>query len=321
MDLIERYVAEVGRYLPARSDVPDELRSLLSDALEQRASEAGRPPDDDMAADVLREFGDPEEVAERYSQPRYLIGPELYPLYESIAIGIIVISLAIRVAVAVFRLLVDRRLPQLASFPGAAGEFILNTFVLLGVLTLVFFVLERVLPASRAESPWDPRDLPPQPGEARSHVSRRDVEISLWELTIGLILLNVFPQWIGIPFVQQYRPHLASPVELAIPLPVVLLNTYWMAALLLNILLWRACEWTRALRWMQLFVGLAGMAVVVTMLAGAGPVSAADHLGLARIVRGLLWAALFYQLWLGATRVWRLMHSPSVARTPSMTAL
>ena len=38
MDLIERYVHEVGRHLPhkVRKDVQDELRSLLSDSLEER---------------------------------------------------------------------------------------------------------------------------------------------------------------------------------------------------------------------------------------------------------------------------------------------
>lgn len=63
MELIERYVHEVGRRLPKkqRADVEAELRSLLMDALEARAGAApaaGAPSEADQAA-VLVEFGPP----------------------------------------------------------------------------------------------------------------------------------------------------------------------------------------------------------------------------------------------------------------------
>ena len=57
MDLIDRYVVEVARHLPAKSaeDVAEELRSLLSDAFEARAARTGRPKDEALAVEVLRE--------------------------------------------------------------------------------------------------------------------------------------------------------------------------------------------------------------------------------------------------------------------------
>ena len=85
MDLIDRYVHEVGEHLPyrLRADVEAELRSLLMDALEERAGAAGRPPDAELAAVVLREFGAPRDVAQRYSpEAQYLIGPRLFPAYK-----------------------------------------------------------------------------------------------------------------------------------------------------------------------------------------------------------------------------------------------
>jgi hypothetical protein len=60
MDLIDRYVFEVARHLQYRNgrDVATELHSLLSDSLEQRAELAGHPPNEEMAVDLLREFGE-----------------------------------------------------------------------------------------------------------------------------------------------------------------------------------------------------------------------------------------------------------------------
>ncbi|MGE5326983.1 MAG: HAAS signaling domain-containing protein, partial [Deltaproteobacteria bacterium] len=78
MELIDRYVHEVGEHLPERmrEDVEAELRSLLTDAVEARAREASRPVDDEIISRVLREFGQPQEVARRYApEAEYLIGP------------------------------------------------------------------------------------------------------------------------------------------------------------------------------------------------------------------------------------------------------
>jgi hypothetical protein len=51
MDLIDRYVVDVARHLPAKSaeDVAKELHSLLSDALEARAAHTGRPKDEALS--------------------------------------------------------------------------------------------------------------------------------------------------------------------------------------------------------------------------------------------------------------------------------
>jgi hypothetical protein len=84
MDLINRYAHEVGQYLPhrLRADVEAELRSLLTDSVEERARAEGVPADDALAGTVLREFGTPKDVAARYApEPQYLIGPRLYPVY------------------------------------------------------------------------------------------------------------------------------------------------------------------------------------------------------------------------------------------------
>jgi hypothetical protein len=66
--LIESYVDDVARRLPRRlrADVALELRALLTEELAGRASEAGREPDEAMALALLRGFGAPADVADRY---------------------------------------------------------------------------------------------------------------------------------------------------------------------------------------------------------------------------------------------------------------
>ena len=86
MELVNRYVHQVGRRLPKRlrDDVKVELRSLLLDALEERtgleASNETAFSEDDQVA-ILEEFGPPAQMAAKYQpQPRHIIGPKVYNL-------------------------------------------------------------------------------------------------------------------------------------------------------------------------------------------------------------------------------------------------
>lgn len=75
--LIDSYVADVVKRLPGkqRNDVAFELRTLLQDELRGRAGDAGRLPDEAMTLDLLRGFGQPDEVAARYHPPGVPIIP------------------------------------------------------------------------------------------------------------------------------------------------------------------------------------------------------------------------------------------------------
>ncbi len=76
-ELIEAYVADVMRRLPRklRNDVGFELRALLGEELQARAQETGRAPDGEMALALLRGFGRPEDVADRYRPAGFEIIP------------------------------------------------------------------------------------------------------------------------------------------------------------------------------------------------------------------------------------------------------
>lgn len=78
-DLVERYIHQVGRYLPQkeRADIQVELRSQISDQLEDRYGD--QPTAEDVRATLI-ELGDPRRLAASYGKEQYLVGPELYPV-------------------------------------------------------------------------------------------------------------------------------------------------------------------------------------------------------------------------------------------------
>jgi hypothetical protein len=76
-DVIEAYVVDVMRRLPGkdRNEIGFELRDQLTQMLAERAQTAGKAADDAMVLAMLREFGAPADVAERYMQPGMVIIP------------------------------------------------------------------------------------------------------------------------------------------------------------------------------------------------------------------------------------------------------
>src|SRR5688572_446090 len=96
MKLIDRYVSEVGKRLlvfSGREDIEKELRSTLEDMLEERAEKAGRPADEAMEIELLKEYGSPDEVATNYNPHPYVIGPRIFPIFLKI-LKIVLLSTA-----------------------------------------------------------------------------------------------------------------------------------------------------------------------------------------------------------------------------------
>jgi hypothetical protein len=86
--VIEDYVNNVAAQLPRRlrNDVGLELRTLLSEQLRSAAQDAGRSPDSEIAMEVLRRFGRPDDVAARYAPRGFqLIEPEHAPAFIKLA--------------------------------------------------------------------------------------------------------------------------------------------------------------------------------------------------------------------------------------------
>ena len=141
--LTERYLGAALRGIPEsqRTDVEGELRSSITDAVEDRVS-AG---EDRVAAEraVLDGLGNPAKLAAEYAgQPLHLIGPELYLVWRHLLVRLEAVVLPIVLAVLTGVALLDG-----ASYLGALGEGIGGALMVAVQLafwvTLVFAFTER----------------------------------------------------------------------------------------------------------------------------------------------------------------------------------
>jgi hypothetical protein len=171
-----------------RSDLERELRSSITDALDERIG-AGQ---DDAAAErsVLEALGDPARLAAEYSgRPNYLIGPELFPLYRAILPrGLAVAMLGGALVLAGLQLFSGGNwVEALIAVPGG----VINIAVQVAFWgTVAFVVLEHVTAAGPIRvamlarvRPWKVEDLP-EPSAPR--VAAREVVTEIGGVVIVL---------------------------------------------------------------------------------------------------------------------------------------
>ncbi len=205
MDMIERYVAEVGRHLPRqqRVDVQTELRSLLQDMVEDRAQTKVDKADEEVVTAVLLEMGHPEKVAASYqSRPQYLIGPQLFPIFKIVVTVVAVVLTAVTLFGVVLSawnsdaFLTDVTGSIVRAIPDVIGAL----FSAFGSIAIVFAILERIIPESELtmdeEEEWDPHKLPAV--DNGREMKRGELIAGIVFGVIFLLLLNAFPQWAGI---------------------------------------------------------------------------------------------------------------------------
>jgi len=185
--MVERYIFAVTKKLPEkqRSDIEQELRSLIEDMLSAQANN-DTPTAGDVEV-VLRELGDPAQLADRYrAKKSYLIGPDNYDTYffvlkivlAAVAFGItlaMTISYFVEPPKSIVELFVD-------YFSGIFGA-LLQVFAW---VTVIFAIIEsRNLPVSREfkDEQWSPSDLPELPD--------RDIMIKPLESIVGLLFAAV----------------------------------------------------------------------------------------------------------------------------------
>lgn len=205
MDLIERYVVEVGRHLPRqqRVDVQTELRSLLQDMVEDRAQTKVEKADEEVITAVLLEMGHPEKVAASYqTRPQYLIGPQLFPIFKIVVTVVAVVLTAVTLFGVVLSawnsdaFLTDVTGSIVRAIPDVIGAL----FSAFGSIAIVFAILERIIPESELtmdeEEEWDPRKLPAV--DNGREMKRGELIAGIVFGVIFLLLLNAFPQWAGI---------------------------------------------------------------------------------------------------------------------------
>lgn len=261
MNLIDKYAAEVGKHLPllkGREDIEKELKSTLEDMLEDRAEQAGRPRDEAMEIELLKEYGSPQKIASTYNPHPYLIGPRMFPFFLMV--------LKIVLAVVVVVMLAISWINAVASYPLLAADFMqvifqgfgnaLSTAVAaFGNVVIVFAILERVLPEKEIgdfsdEKDWDPASLAKQPDPAI--VKRGDLIAEIVFTVLGLAFLNGLfnlPVFTG---------------EFATFIPWI--NAVFLAEIVLDIYLLFLSKWNALGRVGKVLIEAAGIAITVMLI-------------------------------------------------------
>lgn len=196
MDLIDRYLEGIRWLLPSaeRDDILAELRDVLMTRREEKQAAVGRSLTRAEDEALLLDFGSPLAVASRYGHQRYMIGPEVYPVYELV----LKILLAVIAVSAVITLITVT-----ATTQGDAGQGIMKgvgvawsgAFTSIGIVTLVFAALERSGAFRRMADQWSVRDLPRRP-LARAKRVRQPNWVD-WVAGIVFNLLFIL-WWLGI---------------------------------------------------------------------------------------------------------------------------
>jgi hypothetical protein len=266
--LIEAYVASVGENLPEknRADIEAEISSLLQDSLEARAEA------DEMVIAVLREYGEPEKVAASYREPRYLIGPRLFPAFLTVLKIVLAVLGALALAGVVYNLTRLGTVPLdtiLREGIESLAKYLSAAVTVFGNVVLIFAILELVLPrVGRKAKAWDPRSLLGYtPADA---IEPAGLAADIAFCAFAIVLFNFYPDWIGITFNQGAgwvkTGTILTPFFFSL-LPW--LTIAWVGKIAVDVALLAKGSWTRALRWGFAAVQVFTIGVLAAMLFGA----------------------------------------------------
>jgi hypothetical protein len=201
MELLERYLYAVKCGLPKaqQDDIIAELAEDLRSQIEDKEAELSRSLDDSEIATILKQRGHPAAVAGGYLPQRYLIGPALFPVYR-LVLQIVVVW----VLIPVFVLIVGPIAVVTAAHPSrelvkTLWDLAMSAFFTLGVVTLVFALMERHPAGCKEWEKWDPRRLPRVPKvEPDGRPTPRAAAIA--ELAAGLVVSWLFVTWFRTTF-------------------------------------------------------------------------------------------------------------------------
>jgi hypothetical protein len=279
MELIDRYVYQVGRRLPerTRADVEQELRSLLTDALEERTGRTTDFTEEEQVA-VLEEFGPPEQMAGKYRpQPHYVIGPKLYNLYLIVIAAMAGAGLLASIVTTVVSTLGPEANTSVLGLLLRAWTLFMNIALSgIGSATVVFAVLERLIPDEEfkldEEEKWNPRDLPAV--EPRNEIKRAGLIVEIAFLALLMTAFLAFGQRIGGAYydgIWHSTPSFLSAAFFSLYLPLLVVR--WGLTILLDVVLLRQGRWQLGTRIADLLFHCLDIYILGRLLSGPSVVN------------------------------------------------
>ncbi|MEM7100416.1 MAG: hypothetical protein AAF541_19265 [Pseudomonadota bacterium] len=205
MKLVESYVQEVSQFLPQtiREEVAQDLRTSIAEEVYELADANDREPAREDQVEVLRRFGHPLKVASQYQQPRYVIGPDLYPIYLHALKIACIAGLAFQVVV--FLISGHLRDWQVGVFDTLRTSVEI-LFWMFAIVTSIFVVLEYSGEKLRLYDKWAPEKLS---GENIGVINRQDVITNFIGEGVFLLWWNDVLAWsTWFPMLQEHI-HLA----------------------------------------------------------------------------------------------------------------
>lgn len=271
MNLIDRYIQHVGKHLPekSREDLKREIRSLLEDSLEDRSRELGRPIDEALTVDVLKEFGRPEKMAASYTPERYLISPRIYPIFWLVVRIVMTVLFAIMLVKLFIGITqVDANFVQLII--QTVTGFASGALSALGNIVIVFAVIQYFAPDLSKEldkdDDWDPLKM--EKIEDDQELSRFEQVFEITFSVIGLAVFNFFPELLGISFLKNgesiFLPAFSQTFFSFLPW----INAFWGAEIVLGLFLLIQGRWQTVTRLVATAIKLISVGLAVLMLAG-----------------------------------------------------
>lgn len=206
-DLIERYLYAITRRLPAkqRADVAEELRTLISDMLDERCG--ALPPTQKDIRVVLTELGSPGEMVRKYTDAEgaCLIGQPYYAQYLLVLKIVLACVFGGITLAAVLSLATGASGGLLAEGLDWLGSLVVGSTFAFTFVTVLFAVFHRKGVEVEVMGSLD--DLPPVPRETKSS-TRGDAVAGIVFSVLGAALLLLFPDVLnalshrsdGVPF-------------------------------------------------------------------------------------------------------------------------
>lgn len=275
MNLIKRYVREIGRRLPPknRSDIEKEIRSALEDMLEDRSKTESRAIDEEMTIQVLREYGKPEKVAASYQSERYLVGPQLFPTFWMIVKIVFIVLTSLAVIGLVIRLVNAEPVPMVIgqAVLDALAQYFGGIMSAFGNIVLVFAIIQYFAPNLKfddeKDEEWNPRDLPDVVDE-QDQVSVPGTIAETVFIVLGLALFNIYPNVIGIYGFTDAGRFFAPVLSEAFFRYMPWINLLWGLQIALNAWLLQQMRWNAGIRWLWIAIKAGSIALALAMLNG-----------------------------------------------------
>jgi hypothetical protein len=274
MNLIDKYISQVGKYLPRknRADIEAEIRSTLEDMLDER-TQGKSPADEATVLGLLKEYGSPREVATTYKTHQYLIGPRLFPIFETVfRIVVAVVIGASLISLGVSLTKTGLTGPAFISSLGQwFGELISGLIGAFGNVALIFAIIERTRASDKFEKQvkdWDPNELKSEPGP--DEIDLPDHIATIIFTALGLVVFNLYPNVLSIRYSSDgdwsTLPILTEAFFRFLPW----INILGLLQIFFNGFMLGQKDWTSATRIIGIVMDIAGLILAVAILRTPG---------------------------------------------------